>query len=155
MILSQTRIQEPLSSHGYQFSPPHNRNYRPSELDFPCISTTFVRVMSKPHTLLLFPIPKTMKNIKNRITAGFIALTVSFSLAQTANASQGQEMVTFGDSITANGGAPGSRASTSPTSKSTPALMTNGTGHIKPPITSTTPSQITPATEPATGWTPT
>ena len=70
--------------------------------------------MSKPHTLLLFPIPKTMKNIKNRITAGFIALTVSFSLAQTANASQGQEMVTFGDSITANGGAPGSRASTSP-----------------------------------------
>ena len=70
--------------------------------------------MSKPHTLLLFPIPKTMKNIKNRIAAGFIALTASFSLAQTANASQGQEMVTFGDSITANGGAPGSRASTSP-----------------------------------------
>lgn len=55
-----------------------------------------------------------MKNLKIKITASLLALTASFSLAQTANASQGQEMVTFGDSFTANGGAPGNRSSTSP-----------------------------------------
>ena len=62
------------------------------------------------------PLPKAkdMKNIKTKITAGLIALTTSLTMAQTANADQGKEMVTFGDSFTANGGAPGERAATSP-----------------------------------------
>ena len=55
-----------------------------------------------------------MKNIKTKITAGLIALTTSLTMAQTANADQGKEMVTFGDSFTANGGAPGDRGSASP-----------------------------------------
>lgn len=55
-----------------------------------------------------------MKNIKTKITAGLIALTTSLTMAHTANADQGKEMVTFGDSFTANGGAPGNRGAKSP-----------------------------------------
>lgn len=55
-----------------------------------------------------------MKNIKTKITTGLIALATSLTMAQTAEAAQGQEMVTFGDSFTANGGAPGDRGATSP-----------------------------------------
>lgn len=55
-----------------------------------------------------------MKNIKTKITAGLIALATSLTMAQTAEATQGQEMVTFGDSFTANGGAPGNRGAKSP-----------------------------------------
>lgn len=55
-----------------------------------------------------------MKSLKSKITASFVALATSLTMAQTAEAAQGQEMVTFGDSFTANGGAPGNRTSSSP-----------------------------------------
>ena len=55
-----------------------------------------------------------MKHLKIKIAAAFITLTTGLTMAQSANAAQGQEMVTFGDSFTANGGAPGNRGATSP-----------------------------------------
>ena len=55
-----------------------------------------------------------MKHLNIKIAAAFITLTTGLTMAQSANAAQGQEMVTFGDSFTANGGAPGNRGAKSP-----------------------------------------
>ena len=55
-----------------------------------------------------------MRNTARKIAAAAIALVACLSTAQPAHASQGRAMVTFGDSFTANGGAPGERGTVSP-----------------------------------------
>lgn len=55
-----------------------------------------------------------MRKTARKIAAAAIALVACLSTAQPAHASQGRAMVTFGDSFTANGGAPGERGAVSP-----------------------------------------
>ncbi|MBK4147895.1 GDSL-type esterase/lipase family protein [Corynebacterium macginleyi] len=56
------------------------------------------------------------KSIKKKIAGGLLALGTALTMAQSANAAEthGKEMVTFGDSFSANGGAQGDRAAASP-----------------------------------------
>ena len=57
-----------------------------------------------------------INGIKKKIAGGLLALGAALTMAQSANAAEphGKEMVTFGDSFSANGGAPGDRAAVSP-----------------------------------------
>ena len=50
-----------------------------------------------------------MRTTAQKIVAAVIAMAACLITAQPAHASQGRAMVTFGDSFTANGGAPGER----------------------------------------------
>ena len=63
-----------------------------------------------------------INGIKRKFVGGLLALGAALTMAQSANAAEphGKEMVTFGDSFSANGGAPGDRAAVSPFSASTP-----------------------------------
>lgn len=55
-----------------------------------------------------------MRTTAQKIVAAVIAMAACLFTAQPAYANQGKEMVTFGDSFTANGGAPGARGVKSP-----------------------------------------